>query len=53
MLKTPIVLQKDDVMTICTKIKGSPSYYGWRGYKTVYALGATVTFKDLGIKELV
>lgn len=47
MLKTLIVLQKDDVMTICVKIKGPPSYYGWRGHKTVQALEATVTFKDV------
>lgn len=46
-LKKPIVLQKDDVVTICARIKGPPSYYGWRGHKTVQALGVTITFKDV------
>ena len=46
-LKKPIVLQKDDVVTILARIKGPPSYYGWRGHKTTQALGVTVTFQDV------
>ena len=47
MLKTPVVLEKDDIVTICARVKGPPSYYGWRGHKTVQKLGVTVTFSDV------
>ena len=46
-LKKPIVLQKDVVVTVLARIKGPPSYHGWRGHKTTKALGVTVTFKDV------